>query len=303
MTLGLALQALTGVTPSTAVAEPPPRPAPIALVAAGDIACPPGQRTTLTTCHQRDTGGLAARLRPTIVAPLGDNQYPAGTPVAYTRSFGPAWGRLKSRMRPAVGNHEYLTPRAAGYFSYFGSPAAPPNGWYSYDLGAWHVIVLNTNCAFVGCGPGSPQDSWLRSDLGSHAAVCTLAYFHHPRFTSSGFTPAQARYLKSATLTFWNALYAYGADVVVNAHAHVYERFAPQDVWGRPDPVRGIRQFTVGSGGANHDRFVRVARNSQARSGAFGVLELTLEARSYRWRFLTAPSGRLRDAGSARCHG
>jgi hypothetical protein len=301
--LALALQALTGSIVSTAAAEPQPQSGRITLVAAGDIACPPGERTTFTTCHQRDTGALVVRLGPTVVAPLGDNQYPAGTWAAYTRSFGPAWGRSKARMRPAVGNHEYLTGAAAGYFSYFGSAAAPPNGWYSYDLGAWHVVVLNTNCAFVGCGPGSAQESWLRADLASHPARCTLAYFHDPRFTSAGFSASQARYLKTATLSFWNGLYEYGVDVVLNGHAHVYERFRPQDVWGRPDPLQGIRQFTVGSGGINHDRFVRIARNSQVRSGAFGVLDLTLEAGSYRWRFVTAPSGRLRDAGSARCHG
>jgi calcineurin-like phosphoesterase family protein len=285
-----------------ALGPAPQPPGTVSLVAAGDIACPPGQRTTAVTCHQRDTGTLAARLDPTVVAVLGDNQYPGGSLRGYVHSFAASWGRLKSRMRPAVGNHEYLTPRAKGYFAYFGAVAAPPNGWYSYDLGAWHVVVLNSNCAFVACGPGSPQETWLRADLASHPGACTLAYFHHPRFISSGMSAAGLRYLKAATLTFWNDLYTYGVDVVLNGHAHVYERFAPQDPFGRADPARGVRQFTVGTGGVDHDEFVRTVPTSQARSRAFGVLALVLGPGSYGWRFLAAPSGRVRDAGSGVCH-
>jgi calcineurin-like phosphoesterase family protein len=296
----VALQALAVAIASAALAQPAP--AAPTLVAAGDIACPPGQASTSVTCRQRDTGALAARLAPAVVAPLGDNQYPAGSRAAYARSFGPAWGRLKARIRPAAGNHEYLTAGAAGYFGYFGPSAAPPGGWYSYDLGSWHVVVLNTNCAFVGCGPGSAQETWLRADLASHPVACTLAYFHHPRFTSAGISAPEARYLNTATLAFWTVLHDHGVDVVLNGHAHVYERFAPQDVWARADPGHGIREFTVGSGGINHDRFVRIARNSQVRSGAFGVLDLTLAAGSYRWRFVTAPTGAVRDSGSAPCH-
>lgn len=278
-------------------ANPRPRPAgAVTMVAAGDIACQPGQRPTPFLCHQRDTASLIAQLNPTVVAPLGDNQYSAGALAAYAGSFDGTWGTLKSRIRPAVGNHEYLVPGAVGYYTYFGAVAAPPSGYYSYDLGAWHVVVLNSNCAIVSCAADSPQLGWLRSDLASHPAQCTLAYFHHPRFSSAG------HYLLSGSLPIWRALYDAGVDVVLNGHAHVYERFAPQNPYGGFDPARGIRQFTVGTGGASHDTFVSVRRNSQVRSVSFGVLDLTLGSGGYRWRYITAPGGGIRDGGSAGCH-
>jgi len=275
----------------------------VRMVAAGDIACQPGQPKSRIRCQYQATAELAASLHPTVVAALGDNQYSAGAIGAFAGSFDGAWGILKSRMRPAVGNHEYLTPGAAGHFTYFGSRAAPPNGWYSFNLGGWHVVVLNTNCRFVDCNAGGPQDAWLRADLASHPRSCTMAYFHHSRFSSAGhFESEGQRYDREATLTIWNALYQYGVDVVLGGHSHVYERFGPQDTWGHPDPGRGIRQFTVGSGGINHDRFIGVSKNSRFRSKEFGVLEMALGSGRYRWRFLRAPDGRILDAGSSACH-
>jgi acid phosphatase type 7 len=275
----------------------------VRLVAAGDIACQPAERVTPLRCQQQATGELAASLRPAVVAPVGDIQYEAGAIAAFAGSFDASWGILKSRMHPALGNHEYLTPGAAGYFAYFGSRGRPPNGWYSYNLGAWHVVVLNTNCGFVDCNPGGAQDSWLRADLASHPRRCTLAYFHHPRFSSAGHHESQGqRYDREVTYTIWNALYDHGVDVVVNGHSHIAERFGPQNTWGHPQPGRGISQFTVGSGGKGHDHLIGVAKNSRFRSKAFAVLELALGAGRYRWRFLRAPDARILDAGSGACH-
>jgi acid phosphatase type 7 len=267
------------------------------MVAVGDIACQPGQRRSPAACQQQATAQLAEELNPSVVAMLGDMQYSAGAIAAFAGSFDAAWGPLKSRMRPTTGNHEYLTPGAAGYFAYFGSAAAPPNSWYSYNLGTWHIVVLNSNCiGIVDCSPGSAQVNWLRADLASHPRACTLAYFHHPRFSSAG------HFLTSRTNSLWQALYDHGVDVVLNGHAHVYERFAPQDILGHAAPGRGIVQFTVGSGGVNHDRFVGIRGNSAVRSSAFGVLALALRPAGYRWSFLTTPVGRIRDGGSASCH-
>jgi Calcineurin-like phosphoesterase len=275
----------------------------VRMVAAGDIACQPGGRVSPIRCQHAATGQLAASLHPRVVAALGDNQYQQGAIAAYAGSFDATWGILKSRMRPAAGNHEYLTPQAAGYYTYFGSAARPPNGWYSYNLGTWHVVVLNTNCKFVDCNQGGAQDAWLRADLAANPRRCTLAYFHHPRFSSAGHYESEGQvYDRAATLSFWNTLYAHGVDVVVNGHSHIAERFAPQDTWGHPAPGRGIAQFTVGSGGINHDRLIGVTKNSRFRSKAFAVLELALGAGRYRWRFLRAPDGRILDAGSSGCH-
>jgi hypothetical protein len=273
------------------------------MVAAGDIACQPGGAVTSVRCQQAATAQLAASLHPRVVAVLGDNQYAQGAIAAYAGSFDATWGVMKSRMRPAPGNHEYLTPQASGYYTYFGSAARPPNGWYSYNLGSWHIVVLNTNCPFVDCNQGGAEDSWLRADLASHPRRCTLAYFHHPRFSSAGHYESEGQaFDRAATLSFWNTLYAYGVDVVVNGHSHIAERFAPQDVLGHPATGRGIAQFTVGSGGVNHDRIIGVAKNSRFRSKAFAVLELALGPGHYRWRFLRAPDGRILDAGSSGCH-
>jgi hypothetical protein len=251
------------------------------LIAAGDIA-------SCTSSGDEQTAALLART-PGTVATLGDNVYETGTAQEFADCYDPSWGRFRGRTRPAVGNHEYGTEDAAGYFAYFGARAAPPGGWYSYDLGTWHLVVLNSNCGPAGgCEPGSPQELWLRADLASHSARCTLAYWHHPRYSSGphGDDPTVE--------PFWLALAAAGADVILSGHDHDYERFAPK---------RGIREFVVGTGGRSHYPIVRRTTGSVVRnSTAYGVLRLTLRPGSYSWRFLPVRGASFTDKGSARCH-
>jgi acid phosphatase type 7 len=275
---------------------PPGRVTGPTLVAAGDIACVPGEPRTPVACHQLDTAALIGRLDPDAVAPLGDLQYPAGSLADFQGSFDKTWGRFAERMHPAIGNHEYGTPDAAGYFSYFGERAgAPDEGWYSYGLGSWHVVVLNTNCDVVACGAGSPQSRWLRADLAAHPRRCTLAYGHHPRF-SSGLHGSD-----DALVPLWRMLQRGGVDVLLSGHDHDYERFAPQTADGRLDPARGIVQFVVGTGGASHYPVVLPRRSSRAHASVFGVLQLTLGRGAYAWRFVAEPGVGFRDAGTARC--
>jgi acid phosphatase type 7 len=245
------------------------------------------------------------------VAALGDVQYYCGGAAAFAASYDPSWGRFKSRTRPAVGNHEYLTGnpsgvatdcdatgQAAGYFGYFGAAAGAPNqGYYSYDLGAWHIIVLNSNCLQAGgCGPGSPQDVWLQADLAAHPALCTLAYWHIPLWSSGGRSAQNS-------LTFVKRLYAAKVEVILTGHDHIYERFAPQTPTGAADPLNGIRSFVVGTGGSNHTTIPSVASNSEVRNAdTFGILRLTLRPNSYDWRFVPEPGKTFTDGGSASCH-
>ena len=276
---------------------------------AGDIACDPldprfqGGVGTAHHCRQMDTSRLlldrSVFPRLDAVLTAGDNQYELGSLAAYGGSYDPSWGRLKTITRPAPGNHDYLTRDAAGYFAYFGVAAGPPGlGYYSFDLGAWHIVSLNSNCGAVGgCGQGSPEVRWLRRDLARSSFRCTLAYWHHPRF-SSGDHGSDVSYRE-----LWQALYDAKADVVVGGHDHDYERFAPQDPDGRLDLAGGIREFVVGTGGRSLRGFPRLVPNSQARDATtFGVLRLTLRARSYAWSFLPAAAGSFRDSGSAACH-
>jgi calcineurin-like phosphoesterase family protein len=275
------------------------------IAAAGDIACDPGSPSfqhlegAADACHMRATANLLTKVDPVVVLTLGDNQYENGTLAKYRRSYDPTWGRLKDRTRPAPGNHEYRTPGAAGYFDYFGAAAGSRSaGWYSFDVGAWHLIALNSECANVGgCGKGSRQERWLRADLAAHPSACTLAYWHKPRF-SSGLHGDDPTYT-----AFWRALYAARADVVLVGHDHDYERFAPQRPDGALDPARGIREFVVGTGGKTHYGFRTIRRNSQVRNtGTFGVLRLALRPGSYDWRFLPEPGKHFTDAGHASCH-
>lgn len=278
--------------------------APPVIGAAGDISCDPadpgfnGGNGTATRCRMKATSDLLLALDPIAVLTLGDNQYEDGALARFQASYDPTWGRLKAVTRPVAGNHEYATPGAAGHFSYFGTAAGDPaKGYYSYDLGAWHLIALNSNCAAVGgCGAGSPQGQWLAADLAAHPGVCTLAYWHHPRF-SSGPHGNDATFQP-----FWETLAAAGADVVLNGHDHVYERFAPQSPAGAADPSQGIRQITVGTGGKNLTSFPLVRANSEVRNAsAFGVLEMTLHPNGYAWRFLSA-EGAVLDEGATLCH-
>jgi acid phosphatase type 7 len=257
-------------------------PAPATLLAAGDIG----------SCASSGDEGTAALLGglPGTVAALGDVLYDGGYDSCY------AWAQFESRTRPAVGNHDYRDD-GKEYFGYWGPRfGTPSTGWYSYNLGAWHVVVLNSNCAIVGCVRGSPQERWLRADLAAHRAFCTLAYWHHPRFSSGPHGD------NTSVSPLWNDLYASRADVVLSGHDHDYERFAPQTASGRLNPTRGIREFVVGTGGRSSYSFVENHSNSESRlSGVNGVLRLTLSARRYSWRFIRV-DGQAGDAGSAPCH-
>ncbi|MDP9401497.1 MAG: metallophosphoesterase, partial [Actinomycetota bacterium] len=276
---------------------PPAAPAPAGTViaAAGDIACAPGVPVTATTCRQGDTSNLLAGRA--AVLPLGDLQYERGELENFRASYAPTWGRFDAVSFPAVGNHEYETPGAAGYFGYFGARAGDPSkGYYSYDIGGWHLISLNSNCSVVPCGAGSEQERWLRADLAAHPTACTLAYWHAPLFNSGRAGRA------TAMRPIWAALQAGGADVVLSAHEHAYERFGRQNAAGAADPA-GPRQFTVGTGGETlFPAPTAIAANSEVRNNnSFGVLEMTLRAGSFDWRFVPAPGSTFTDAGSEAC--
>jgi hypothetical protein len=263
------------------------------IVAAGDIA----------TCGEYGHGATAALLAdiPGVVAALGDLAYESGTTAEFHNCYNPTWGRHKARTRPAVGNHEYQTSGAAPYFAYFGASAGDPaKGYYSYDIGAWHVVVLNSNCSSVGgCGAGSAQEQWLRADLASNPSQCTLAYWHHPLFSSGdhGNNPAMTG--------FWEALYEAGAEVVLAGHDHHYERFAPQTASGVADNAFGIRSFVVGTGGREAHREVGTPKpNSEVtQATTFGVLRLDLQATGYTWAFVPEAGEAFTDAGTGSCHG
>lgn len=262
------------------------------LVGAGDIA----------DCADLSGAQATAKLIEQIpgeVFTAGDDAYPAGTAQQFHDCYAPTWGRFKNRTRPAPGNHEFHSGGATPYFDYFGASAGDSlSGYYSYDLGAWHVISLNSECEQVGgCEAGSVQERWLRQDLHAHPAACTLAYWHKPLFSSGG-THGNDLEMKP----FWEDLYAAHASIVVNGHDHDYERFARQNPAGALDPSHGIREFVVGTGGKNHRPFGTALPTSELRdSSAFGVLKLTLHAKSYDWEFIPEPGKTFRDSGSGRC--
>jgi hypothetical protein len=260
----------------------------VVLVGAGDIA----------DCDEEGEHATARLLDGIegVVFTLGDHAYPDGTVSEFSRCYAPTWGRHKARTRPAPGNHDYHLVHGIPYHEYFGAASGTAGkGYYSYDAGAWHVIVLNTS---IPINSSSPQIQWLRSDLAQHAgSACTLAYFHRARFSSG-------RHGSSTTpLAAWRVLYEAGADVVLSAHDHVYERFAPQTPDGSADTVRGIRQFTVGTGGAGLSELGTLQPNSEVLDNThFGVLKLSLGPTGYRWHFLNAADGATLDSGSAACH-
>ena len=285
------------------------------IATAGDIACDPGESNfnggngTLTLCRQKYTSDLLVNGGYSAVLALGDNQYYCGGYQAFLQSYDLSWGRVKSITRPVVGNHEYLTSGgtdcttanagAAGYFQYFGAAAGNPSqGYYSYDIGAWHLIALNSNCGDAGgCSSSTPQGQWLAADLAAHANICTLAYWHIPLFSSGGRASPN-------TQSIWQTLYNANADVILTGHDHIYERFAPQTPAGAPDNIRGIRQFIVGSGGANHTSLAAIAANSEVRNdNTYGILKLTLHPTSYDWQFIPEVGQTFTDSGSTPCHG
>jgi len=271
------------------------------IVAAGDIAC---TYPSTLACQQKSTAALIQKLVPTAVLALGDTQYETGALSDYAISYNNSWGEFKNITHPTPGNHEYLTLGASGYFDYFdgvGKNTGPAGergrGYYSFNIGAWHAISLNANCSQVGgCGPDSPQNQWLKNDLASNSGVCTLAFWHQPKFSSGQHGGSHAYD------TFWNELYSYHADLVLNGHDHDYERFAKQDPHGSSAQSAGIREFVVGTGGGSLRNFGVPQPNSQFRqSGKFGVLLLTLKSNSYDWRFVSV-DGKEVDSGSDTCN-
>jgi hypothetical protein len=290
--LPAALALLLSPSPPATAAAPGDR----VLVGAGDIAvC---GTTADTRTGDRVEAVLAAD--PAAIAfTLGDNAYGSGSRREFSECYHPTWGSFRSRTRPAVGNHEYKTTDAAGYFDYFGSTAGDPaKGWYSYDIGAWHVVVLNSNCSEIGgCGASSPQGRWLRANLANHPDDHVLAYWHHPRYTSGVHGNA------ASMQAFWEILYRAGAELVLSGHDHDYERFAPQDPWGRRDDDHGIRQFVVGTGGVALRGLRARAPHSEVFASSHGVLRLTLGVDSYEWAFLPIPGGPFTDSGTGRTHG
>ena len=264
---------------------------PAVLVGAGDIA-------SCTRNGHEETADLLDGISGTV-ATFGDNAYESGTSAEFDKCYDSSWGRHKARTKPSAGDEDYKTSGAKGYFEYFGAAAGDPQeGYYSYELGSWHVVVLNSNCEEVGgCDAGSEQERWLREDLEDHPNSCTAAYFHHPRFSSGGGN-------SSAVRPFWEALYEADAEVVLSGHAHHYERFAPQTPSGQADPAQGIREFVVGTGGYSLNSFKSVEANSEKRiSDSYGVIKLALRPEGYDWRFVTAPGGKVADSGRASCHG
>jgi hypothetical protein len=246
------------------------------------------------------TAKLIDKIPGTVFA-VGDLAYPDGSDEQFANCYGPTWGTFKDRTRPAPGNHEYHNSGASGYVHYFGAVAGDPaKGYYSYDLGQWHIVSLNSECAQVGgCDAASGQGKWLQQDLEDHRAGCTLAYFHKPLF-SSGLAHGNDVQVKP----LWDILYHAGADIVINGHDHDYERFAPQDPNGKPDIEHGIREFVVGSGGKNSHRvFATPVPNSEIRNAdTFGVLKLTLHPKGYDWQFVPQEGKSFTDSGSGTCH-
>jgi hypothetical protein len=278
----------TASSPITATSSDP------VLVGAGDVA----------SCEDLAGAYATAKLIekiPGTVFVAGDLAYPKGSDEDFAKCYEPTWGRFKDRTRPAPGNHEYNSAGASGYNRYFGAAAGDPTkGYYSYELGMWHILALNSECAHVGgCEASSPQGKWLKEDLALHPTGCTLAYFHKPLFSSGG-----AHGNDSLMKPLWDLLYHAGAEIVINGHDHNYERFAPQDPDGKLDREHGIREFVAGTGGKNSHRPVGAAKpNSEVRDGdAFGVLKLTLHAKSYDWEFVPEDGKTFRDSGTGTCH-
>ncbi len=298
-------KASAGTVPSVAaVPAPPVEGSTATLVAVGDIACDPdasnfnGGKGTTSNCHQMATSNVALALRPDAVLPLGDVQYEQGTAEGFSRSYHPSWGRLKSISRPVVGNHEYLTDNAAGYYGYFGAVAGDPSqGYYSYDLGSWHMVALNSNCSRAGgCSAKQPQGKWLIADLAAHKNQCTLAYWHHPRWSHGEHGDHETM------SSFMETLYAAGAEVVLVGHDHDYERFAPLAPDGSVDREKGIRQFVVGSGGRNHYVTSTGPTTEAMNDDTYGVLHMTLKPNGYDWKFVPEVGKTYSDSGSGTCH-
>ena len=280
---------------------------PVTVVAAGDIACDP--RNPLFNkgwgsgqwCRANAVEKVIQAADPAAVLALGDEQYDDGRLKAFQQSYARSWGQQLGRTYAVPGNHEYyVSPTANGYFTYFGAHAGKTrNGWYTARIGAWNLIALNSNCGFVRCAAGSRQWNWLQRVLNRKQAPCTVAIMHHPLISSGphGDDETHARPL-------WKLLYRAGVDLALVGHDHVYERFAPVNALGVRDRAHGIREFVVGTGGAEHYPITAVHRDSQVHNAtAYGVLELSLAPGRYEWHFDPALGATFTDSGSADCHG
>jgi hypothetical protein len=266
------------------------------VVATGDIACSPQQAVTEMACRQAATASLALALQPKAVLAVGDLQYQNGNLNDFQASYAKSWGQLKAITHPVPGNHEYQTAGAAGYFDYFGKQAGDRNkGYYSFDIGTWHVTALNSE---TDVSPGSAQRLWLKKDLAATRQPCIMAYWHKPLF-STGYHPGDAAYKG-----LWEDLYAAGADVVVNGHSHNYERFVPMDPSGKPDKTKGIVEFVAGMGGYGPEQLQNSSTTLvQRQNHAFGLLQFDLKATSLNYKFVTIPgSQEFQDEGVVRCH-
>ncbi len=276
------------LTPEPTAPPSPPSGESATLLAAGDIA-------GCSSSGDEATAALLDGLAGTV-ATLGDNAYSSGTPLEFTTCYGPSWGRQLARTRPALGNHDYETSGASGYFGYF-NPVVQTS-YYSYELGSWHIVVLDSNCSKVGgCDVGSAQETWLRQDLAAHPTACTLAYWHHPRFSFGNYDN------DTRTQALWQALDEAGAEIVLAGHDHNYQRWAPQTPSGTRDEARGIREFVVGTGGRSHYALGSPPANVETFNGdTFGILQLTLHPTSYDWVFVPEAGKTFTDTGSGTCH-
>jgi acid phosphatase type 7 len=259
------------------------------FIGAGDIA------GCASDYKDKVTAAILGRFPTATIYTLGDNAYNDGTPADYANCYAPGWGKFKDRTRPAPGNHDYHTAGAPGYFGYFGDRAGPAGrGYYSFDLGGWHIISLNSE---IDASATSAQATWLKQDLADHTSTCTLAYWHKPLFTSALVHPPDPRFRDLFAI-----LNDAGAEIVLSGHNHHYERFGPMRPDGTADP-NGIREFVVGSGGsASLYDFGPAQPNSEVRFKGWGVLKLTLGPASYGWEFLGIEGSTFTDRGQGSCH-
>jgi hypothetical protein len=292
----LALLGLAGITAGEAAAVDP------VIYAGGDIACEPGSSTTSTKCRERYTSDIIVNGSATKALALGDLQYNSASLSNLRNSYDKTWGRVKSITRPVLGNHEST---GTGYFDYFngvgvntGPAGERGKGYYAYDIGGWRLIALNSNCSRVPCSRGSAQETWLKSELTANPRTCSIAYWHHPRFSSGH--DGDGTFMQD----IWKDLYDAGVDIVLVGHSHNYERFAPMNASGQLDTTRGIREFVVGTGGAFFTGLSTTKPNSQVRqNNTFGVLKLTLHPTSYDWRFVSESGKSFTDSGTEACRG
>lgn len=275
---------------------PSPTPAPVTLVGAADISyC--GEQFLGDEATAKVLAAVIEQYPDVQIFTAGDNVQGKGIMAEYLNCFTPSWGQFKERIHPAPGNHDYMTNQGAPYYTYFGAQAGEAGqGYYSYDMGEWHIIALNSNCNDIGCREGSRQVEWLRQDLENNNKRCTMMYWHHPRFSSGHAGNYGSVY------DFWRIGMEYGVEMVVSGHDHGYERFAPQDIDGKATTL-GIRQFVVGTGGATLRDWGEVKPNSEIRDNETnGVIKFTLYPDRYEWEFLPSEGGTFTDSGSGVCH-